>query len=74
MFILVIVVFCLLALSDFPSLIKGGKWKAVVVLGCFYAGVLTLALLMSLDVKLPSPFVGMQELIVDVLHLGYPKP
>ena len=74
MFILVIVVFILLALSDFPQLIKSKKWKVVGVLGGLYAMVLTFAVLMSFNVKLPSPFVSIQDFITNVLHLGYPKP
>ncbi len=74
MFILVVFIFILLALSDFPRLIKDKKWKMVGILGGFYVVVLTLAILLSFGVTLPSPYVGAQKLIVDVLHLGYPKP
>ncbi len=74
MYILIITIFLLMALSDFPNLIKERAWKTVGILGGFYAVVLTLAVLLSLDITLPSPFVGIEKLIVDVLHLGYPKP
>ena len=74
MYILVIAVFIILALADFPKLIKSRKWKAVVVLALFYSTVLTLAILMALGMTLPSPFEGIQKFITNVLKLGYPKP
>lgn len=73
MIILVIVIFILLALSDFPKLIKDKKWYEVSVLSCFYVFVFTLAALQSFGVILPSPAKGIQKIIIDVLHLGYPK-
>ncbi len=74
MIIIVIVLFVLLGLSDFPQLIKNKNWKTVGVLGGLYAAVFTLAALMSFGVTLPSPFIGIQNFIIDVLHLGYPNP
>lgn len=74
MIILVIFVFALLALSDFPPLIKDKKWYEVIVLCALYLSVVTLASLQTLGVTLPSPIKGAQTLIVDVLKLGYPTP
>ena len=74
MIIIVIVLFVLLGLSDFPQLIKNKNWKTVGVLGGLYAAVFTLAALMSFGVTLPSPLIGIQNFIIDVLHLGYPNP
>jgi hypothetical protein len=74
MIILVIIIFALLALSDFPQLIKNRKWHEVTVLSCLYIFVFTLAVLQSLNVVLPSPAKGIQYFIINVLHLGYPKP
>ncbi len=73
MIVLLIVIFILLALSDFPNLIKERKWYEVFVLSGFYVFVFTLASLMTFGVTLPSPIKGIQYIITDVLHLGYPK-
>lgn len=73
MIVLLIFVFVLLGLSDFPPLIKKRKWYEVSVLSGFYVFVLTLAILQSSGVILPSPAKGIQRFIIDVLHLGYPK-
>ncbi len=74
MVLLVIVIFTLLALADFPQLVQDKKWKEVTLLGGLYAAVLALALSSALGATLPSPYVGLQNLIANVLHLGYPKP
>lgn len=73
MVLLVIFIFAVLALSDFPKLIRSKKWYEVTVLSCLYVGVFILAVLQATGVKLPSPVKGIQHFIVDFLHLGYPK-
>ncbi|NLO47613.1 MAG: hypothetical protein GX111_04740 [Clostridiales bacterium] len=72
--LLVIIIFGLLALYDFSSLVKKKKWYEVEVLLFFYVFVFTLAMLTVNGVKLPSPAKGAQHLIVDILKIGYPKP
>ncbi len=74
MIILVLIVFGLLALSDFPPLVKSRKWYEVAVLSALYVFALVLAALYTFDVVLPSPIKGVQKLIVDVLKVGYPEP
>ena len=73
MIFLVIVIFVLLALSDFPKLIKDTEWYEVSVLSGFYVFVFILAALQSSGVILPSPTKGIEKFIIEVLHLGYPK-
>ncbi len=73
MIVLVFVVFILLALSDFPTLIKEKKWYEVTVLAGFYVLVTTLCVLYTAGMTLPSPVKGIQSFIVNTLHLGYPK-
>ncbi|NLT14284.1 MAG: hypothetical protein GXY05_08060 [Clostridiales bacterium] len=73
MIVLVIGIFLLLALSDFPKLIKEKKWYVVSVLSGFYVFTIVLAVLYTAGVTLPSPIKGIQYLIVDVLHLGLQK-
>jgi hypothetical protein len=71
--VLIIVIFALMALSDFPSLIKGKKWYEVSVLSGLYIIVFALAALQTVGVTLPSPIKGIQSFITNVLHLAYPK-
>lgn len=73
MIALIIVIFILLGLSDFPKLVHEKKWYTVSLLSCFYVFVFTLAALQSFGVVLPSPIKGIQKFIIDVLHLGYPE-
>ncbi len=73
MIVFVIVIFLFMALSDFPKLIKEKKWYDVSVLSGFYVFVMTLAVLHTAGIILPSPAKGIQKFIVNVLHLGYPK-
>lgn len=74
MVILVLVIFILLALSDFPNLIKEKKWYDVTVLAGLYVFTAALSVLHAAGVTLPSPVKGIESFIVNVLHLGYPKP
>lgn len=74
MIFLVIIAFALIALWDFPDLIKNKKWYEVTVLSILYVCVFTLAVLQAFGVTLPSPAKGIQKLVVDVLKIGYPKP
>lgn len=74
MIILVTVIFCLLALSDFPPLIHQKKWREITVLSVLYVFVFTLAALQTFDVTLPSPIKGIETLIVDVWKVGYKLP
>lgn len=73
MIALVILIFLIMALSDFPKLIKEKKWYEVSVLSGFYMFVMTLAVLHTAGIILPSPAKAVQKFIIDVLHLGYPK-
>ena len=74
MIALIVVVFVVMALSDFPSLVKEKKWYEVTVLSGLYAGVFALAALQTSGVVLPSPVKGIESFITNVLHLAYPKP
>ena len=73
MIVLVAVIFIIMALSDFPKLIKDKKWYEVGILSGLYLCVFTLAALQSSGVVLPSPVKGIQSFITNVLHLAYPK-
>lgn len=73
MVIFVILLFIILAISDFPKLIKEKQWYEVTVLAGLYVFVMTLSVLYAAGVQLPSPIKGIQNFIINVLHLGYPK-
>lgn len=74
MIVMVVIIFILMALSDFPKLIHDKKWYETTVLAGIYAIVMSLAVLFAAGVTLPSPIKGIQNFIINVLHLGYPKP
>lgn len=71
MIVLVFIIFGLLALSDFPELIKSKKKYEVTVLSILYIFAVTLASMYSLGITIPSPIKWIQSFIVDVLKLGY---
>ena len=73
MIVLVVMLFGLLALSDFPPLLKSGKRYDIIVLSGLYALGLALVTLQVFDVSFPGPIKGLQILIVDVLKIGYPE-
>ncbi|MEL4105833.1 hypothetical protein AAFA46_03165 [Oscillospiraceae bacterium WX1] len=72
MLAVVIIIFALMALADFPRLIREKKRKEITVLLGFYGAVTTLAVIFVLKGSLPSPLTGVKYLLVNVLHLGYP--
>jgi Na+-transporting methylmalonyl-CoA/oxaloacetate decarboxylase beta subunit len=71
---LVILIFTVLAVSDFSSLVHEKKWREVTVLSILYLFVLTFACLQASGVVLPSPAKAMESFIVHGLKLAYPKP
>lgn len=74
MSILVVGVFALLALSDFPPIIKEKKWYELAILSVLYLCVLSLAILQSMQIHIPSPMKGAQFVISELLGLKYPNP
>jgi phage-related holin len=68
---LIIIVFILIALADFPSLIRHKKWYEFTVLSVFFLSAFVLAVLQSLGIPIPSPMKGVAYIIHNVLHLSY---
>ncbi|SHH94720.1 hypothetical protein SAMN02745823_01598 [Sporobacter termitidis DSM 10068] len=73
MIFLIILIFIIMALADFPKLIKDKRWYEVTILSGVYIFVFVLAALQTSGVTLPSPIKGLQSFITNVLHLTYPK-
>jgi predicted membrane channel-forming protein YqfA (hemolysin III family) len=71
MIFLIIAAFVLLALADFPALVKQKKWYEFTVLSVFFLSAFVLAILQSFEVKIPSPIKGAEYIIRDLLHLTY---
>lgn len=69
--IYIVPVFVILALMELPPLLKQKKTRELVVVCCLFAGVFTIALLLALGVKLPSPLSLLGDFTRDVLHLSY---
>ncbi len=74
MIFLVILVFAVLAVSDFSFLIHEKKWREVTILSVLYLFVLTFACLQAFGVILPSPAKAIESFIIHDLKLAYPKP
>lgn len=74
MTVLVVGVFLLLALSDFPQLIQARKWYDAAVLAALYLFVLTMAVMQTLQMTVPSPVKAAQFLISQILGIRYPDP
>ena len=71
MIFLIIAAFVLIALADFPTLIKQKRMYECTVLSIFLLFAFVLAVLQSFGVKIPSPIKGAEYVIRDLLHLTY---
>ena len=71
MILLLLGVFAVIALTDYPVLIQGKRKKELATLTVFYLLAFVLALLLFFNVKLPSPIQGAQYIIKDILHFSY---
>lgn len=69
--LLVLSGFALIAGIDLPGLVKKQLWHDLVIYAVMFLLVLLLALLVVLDVKVPSPILAIQAFYRDVLHLSF---
>lgn len=69
--VFVIVVFMVIALLDVPNLIKSKEWKELAVFSFFFITGFSLAFLIAIGVKLPSPILAVQNFIEEGLNLHY---
>lgn len=70
---LLLVIFCFaaIAITNVPVLVKNKRWRDLGVYSAFYLAVLTLAVLVALNVKVPSPIKAAEHFYRDVLHLSF---
>lgn len=71
MIVILILVFVLIALADFPVLLKKNKKREFVILLIFYILAFTISAMQVFGVKIPSPVPGIKFFIKDVLGLKY---
>lgn len=72
--VLVVFIFILLGLADFPELISSRRWYEAAVLACLYVGVFILAILQATRGHIPSPMKAIHNVIENYLNLSYPPP
>lgn len=71
MILLLILFFIGAAWFEVPSLIRKKYFRELTVFSLFLLSAFLLAFLQIIDVKIPSPMIGIEYLIRDVLHLNY---
>ncbi len=70
-FLVLILVFTVIALLDVPGFVRGKYWRDLGVFLFFYFLSFTLLFLYFMDVAIPSPIKGVIFIFRDVLHLSY---
>jgi uncharacterized protein with PQ loop repeat len=70
MIALIVILFLLLALVDFPKLIRSKNWYEVSVLSAFFFSAFVLAILQSYGITV-NPIKGAESIIKDMLHINY---
>ncbi len=71
MIFLIIIVFIGVILFEVPGLVRKKHWRELTVFSFFLLLGFIMALLLTIGVKIPSPFKAEQYLIKDILHLNY---
>lgn len=71
MIIFLLIIFAIIAYINVPPLIRKKHWRDLIVYLGFYAIALTLSILLTLNISIPSPIKGIQYVIKDILHLNY---
>lgn len=69
--LMVFIGFAAMAAINLPGMIKKKLWRDLVVYLLFFLAVLTLAILMALGIKVPSPIKAVQAFYRDILHLSF---
>jgi len=68
---LTILIFVIIAAIDVPPLIKNKQKRELIVFCVLFVFAFTIAILQSMDIKVPSPIKGVIYLVKDVLHISY---
>ncbi len=71
MIFLTLAAFLVIAFADVPELIGKKRWREFFVYSLFFLAALTMGILLSLGVEIPSPIAGAQYIIKELLHLNY---
>lgn len=66
--------FAVIAAIDLPGLIKNKLWRDLTIYSVIFLSVLALAVLIALDVGIPSPIKAAQAFYRDILHLSFKTP
>ncbi len=68
---LVIISFAAIAAIELPGMVKKKMWRDFTLYWAIFLPVLALAVLMALDVKIPSPIKAVQAFYKDILGLSF---
>jgi len=60
-----------IAACNLPELIKDKQWRDLIIYSILFTLVFTIAVLMALDITIPSPIKAIQAFFRDVLHLSF---
>jgi hypothetical protein len=69
----VILIFLIISFITLPDVIKGNSKKELIVVCSILCFGFILSSLYALGIDLPSPVVGIDSFLRDVLNLGYKK-
>jgi hypothetical protein len=69
--IISIIALIIIAIVDLPKLRKQKELRDLIIYCVFFTSALVLVILLSFDVKIPSPIKGAQYLIKDIFHMSY---
>ncbi|AFQ43430.1 hypothetical protein [Desulfosporosinus meridiei] len=71
MLLLLISAFLGVVLYEVPNLIRNKYWRELVVFSVLFSLTFMLALLQTLGFQIPSPAIGVDYLVEDILHINY---
>jgi len=71
--IFLILIYALIMALSVPGLIKRKEWRELAAFSVFYVIGFVLGLMYVLDIPVPSPMKGLQQLIAEVLGIKYPE-
>lgn len=69
--VLTVLAFAAIATYEMPPLIRKKEWKEFSVFMVLFVIAFTVAVLLALGIKVPSPIDGVIYLVRDVLHISY---
>ncbi len=70
MFIVVIIIFIIIALFELPLLIKEKQWRELIVFSGLFVFAFIIAILQSIGIDIPNPIKGIISFL-KYIHLSY---